>query len=287
MIINLLALLLMVALGMIARRAYRIDPRKLSEVTMDLFLPPFIFFSILDAELRAEDLFHPAAACTVVILGAIVILRLLNRNLVAYALPIAFMNSGYLAIPVAESLGGKEWVARALIYDQMMNLLIFTVGIGILPAASGMRARVKLFLFNPALISIFLAAAWRAADFGFPEALRTLLRFPAEAAIPVALFSLGAALHDLRITNLRPVIFATFARYGLGAILAGAYIAIARPDAETAKVILLSSTMPAAVFSFLLSERYGGNAEYAAGVVFLSTAIYPLVFALLYAAGVL
>lgn len=284
MFLQLLSLLVMVLLGVVARRWYRIDPRKLSEVTMDLFLPPFIFFSILDAEIRAEDLVHPAASATFVIVGALVLVflagRIVKRSLMPYALPIAFMNSGYLAIPVAETLGGDSWVYRALIYDQMMNVLIFTVGIATLGTQMAARQRLRLIVGSPALISILIAAIWRGLDLGFPESLRLLLRFPAAAAIPVALFSLGAALADLKITKFRPVLIATVSRYAVGALLAVIYIRFANPDPDTAKVILLSSTMPAAVFSFLLAERYGGEADYAAGVVFLSTLLYPMVFPL-------
>lgn len=276
------ALVFVVALGAAARRLYNVHPHTLSTFTTEILFPPFIFLSIVDAQMKAKEMFHPALGATVVILGSVALVgitgRLLGKKLLPFALPIAFMNSGFMGIPIAESMGGVEWVNRALIYDQLMSIWIFTVGLWALGIGASLKERSRLVLVNHCLIAVALSFGWRALELPVPGILRAILVLPAQAAIPVALFSIGAFLADMKPSGYRPIAIGSVARYGLGAGLALIYIAVARPDAATSGVLLVSSTTPSAVFSFLLSERYDVNADYAAGVVLVTTIAYPLVF---------
>jgi predicted permease len=276
------ALVFLVAAGAFARRCYGVHPHTLSTITTEVFFPPFIFLSIVDAEMKAADMLHPALGATVVILGAIAVVgitgRIIGKKLLPYALPIAFMNSGFMGIPIAESIGGTEWVNRALIFDQLMSIWIFTAGLWALGIGASIRERARLVLVNPCLVAIALSFGWRVLELPVPGLLRAVLHLPAEAAIPIALFSIGAFLAEMRPAGYKQIAIGAAARYALGAGLALLYIVIARPDATTAGVILISATTPSAVFSFLLSERYNVNADYAAGVVLATTILYPLVF---------
>jgi malate permease and related proteins len=276
------ALVFLIALGAGARRFHDVHPHTLSTITTEIFFPPFIFLSIVDAEMKAADMLHPALGATVVILGGIAVVgitgRVIGKKLLPYALPIAFMNSGFMGIPIADSIGGQEWVNRALIFDQMMSIWIFTAGLWALGIGASLKERARLVLVNPCLIAIALSFGWRFFELPVPELLRAVLYLPAQAAIPIALFSIGAFLAEMKPAGYKAIAFGTLARYAIGAGIALLYNATARPDATTAGVILVSATTPSAVFSFLLSERYRVNADYAAGVVLATTVLYPLVF---------
>jgi hypothetical protein len=281
MIARFLSLVVIVLLGVFARRRYGLDATAMTRVTLEIFFPPFVLLSILDATFTPGDILHPALACGVVILGSLGIIviagRLAGRSLLAFALPIAFMNSGFLALPMADALGGPTWVARALVYDQMMNVVLFTAGLAVLGAAGAGRRGLREILLNPLLLTIVIGLAWKSSGIGVEPRLRAILDLIGRAAIPIALFTTGAALAELRLTNWRGVLLAVAARYLLGFALGLGYIKAVGLEGDLARVILLSSTMPSAVLAFLLPKRYGVAPDFAAGVVFLSTLLYPLV----------
>ncbi len=285
MIARFLALMVIFGLGVLARRLYRLDPTPLSHATMDFFMPAFVFLSILETPLDWGSIGHPAAACAWVILGAMALVGLAQKisgqPIMKYVLPIAFMNSGFFGIPIAETMGGAAWVAPVIIFDQAMNLVLFTAGISVLGAHTSLSQGIRNFALNPNLVAIAIAFSWKATGRSFPEEIRTLLALPAQATIPVALFCMGAALPRLGAhTAWRPLIGAVAARFGLGILLSSAYVLIFRPDPLTARVIILVSTMPSAVFSYLLNVRYKGEAQHAAETIFVSTLSFPLVFPL-------
>lgn len=284
MIARFVSLIVLFGLGYLGRRLYKVDASGLSRVTMDLLMPPFIFLSVVDAPISWSDVMHPAAACVFVICGTIALAWAVARKtglpLLRFVMPVAFMNSGFLGIPMAQALGGAAWVNKVIIFDQTMNLIIFTVGITILGANESLKAGIRNFIANPNLLAIGLAVAWKAFGPPLPHAMRTIISLPAAATIPLALFSMGAALPSLREVNKTALVAGAIGRYAAGAVLATIYCLIFRPDPMTARVILLISTTSSAVFSFILSERYDVEPDYAAGVVFVTTMAYPLVFPL-------
>lgn len=280
-----LAILVIFGLGVLARRRYRFDPGPLSQVTVDLFMPALVFLSLVETPLPPATILHPAASCAWVILGAMAVVGLAGaiarKPWFRFVLPIAFMNSGFFGIPFAEAMGGAAWVAPVIVYDQAMNLVLFTAGTWAVGAHSGVLSGLRSALLNPNVAAILLAAAWKAGGPPLPESLKALLTLPAQATIPVALFCMGAALPRLGAhTRWAPLFWAVAGRFALGAALASIYILVFRPDPTTARVLLMVSTMPSAVFSYILNARHGGEAEHAAEVVFVSTLCVPIVFPL-------
>lgn len=278
-----LAILVIFALGILARRRFHLDPGPLSQVTSDLFMPALVFLSLAETPLEGAAILHPAAACFWVILGSIALVgaagRGARRPWFRLVLPIAFMNSGFFGIPFAEAMGGADWVAKVIIYDQAMNLVLFTAGTWAIGAHAGLASGLRAAFLNPNVAAILLAIAWKLTGEPLPEELKSLLELPAKATIPVALFCMGAALPRIGAhTNWAPLLGAVAARFALGIALASGYIAVFRPDPVTARVILMVSTMPSAVFSYILNARYGGEAGHAAETVFVSTLCLPVVF---------
>jgi len=278
---RLISIAVIVIIGAFSRKWHKIDSSSLTKITLDIFMPPLIFISIIDAEIDSSLILHPALSCSVVILGTLLFLKIIsmasNKDYMRYSMPIAFMNSGFLAFPVAESLGGIKWLGPAIIYDQMMNFIIFTIGISIVNKGVSFSKRIVLFLHNPVLLAILIAAIWKISGTGLPHSIRSIITLPANACIPLALFSVGAALAELKSASFKKIYPAVIGRYLLGGSLAILYCFVTGIHGYVAEIIILSSTMPSAVLSFLLPARYGLEADYAAGVVLFSTIAYPLI----------
>ena len=91
--------------------------------------------------------------------------------------------------------------------------------------------------------------------------------------IPLMLLALGHALGGFRLAGARRVVALGVLRLGLGfgAALGAAWLLGLEGLAR--QVLLLQGAMPAAVFNYLLAERYQRDPQDVAGVVLVSSAI--------------
>ena len=107
--------------------------------------------------------------------------------------------------------------------------------------------------------------------------------------IPLMQLSLGVSLAQLRLADVPRTLSLAVARLGLG-LLVGLGLASAFGFEGVARgVLILDCAMPAAVFNYMMAERYGRSPSDVASVVVLSTllsfATLPLLIGWLLAGG--
>ena len=89
--------------------------------------------------------------------------------------------------------------------------------------------------------------------------------------IPLMLLSLGVALAELRAPNLKRAAALSALRLGLGAAMGFAVAAAFGLDGAARGVVVIASSMPAAVFNYLYARMYDNRPDEVAGVVLVST----------------
>jgi predicted permease len=91
------------------------------------------------------------------------------------------------------------------------------------------------------------------------------------AAIPLNILALGVALARLNITSLKNSVYVSMLRLGTGFTSAFVVTGLLDLDPVTRGVVILQSTGPAALFSYLWAQLYNNSAEQVAGVIMIST----------------
>ena len=236
--------------------------------------------------------------CALIIVGltvAVTLNRRIGWNDASFgALVAAFPNTGFMGVPLLVALLGAQ-AAGPIILTIAVDMVITTslcIAISQLDGADahGMRKAVKNALkgvvTNPMPWAILLGGVASAVNLSLPKPVSQTVGLLADAASPVALFTIGAvlarsqmlaALHSHAPMPLRdyvPVAAIKLFLHPLLVLLVGAGATrLGLPlDPLAFTVLVLVAALPSASNVSLLAERFGADNGRIARIILVSTA---------------
>lgn len=225
----------------------------------------------LELELDALAAMAGAAVAVFAIVAAISVagLRAAGRPLHSYLPALLFPNAGNMGLPLCLFAFGEAGLALAIVFFAVSSTLQFTAGVGIAAGsfAPGRLARV------PLLYALAIALVLMITDTKLPAWIANTIELVGNITIPLMLIALGVSLARLGIRSLKTSLVIALARLVLGFLVALAVIWAMSPPDAVAKVLLIQSSMPVAVFNYLFAQVYKRRPEEIAGAVVLSTLI--------------
>lgn len=258
------------------------------------------------AQLLDAGLFFTYLLCALLMVGFTVMFSLNQRigwNDAAFgALVAAFPNTGFMGVPLLVALLGPAAAGPAIV-TIMVDLLLTSslcIALSRLDRAQQQGARaagtqaLKGVVANPMPWAILLGALFSALQLRLPDALAQTVGLLADAASPVALFTIGAVLarsrllsasgapRALRYADYLPLVAFKLLLHPLLVFLVGALaIRLGVPLAYSAlAVIVLVAALPSASNVTVLSERFGADTARVANIVLISTALAFFSFSL-------
>ncbi len=298
-VFQILAILLLLGVGALCRWGRLITAegtRDLSKILMSVVYPALILRSILGASL--DELLAnwelPLLAMALALIGyALGWGVLLARRGDPPATRHAFLyhclvnNYLFLPLPIVMVFFGDQGVALLIFSSLGMEVIIWTLGIAQFARGASWRAHLRMMrapapmtlLFSIALVAV-RDSGWLPIDFNHPAPfLRHMLTTGTFllTAIGQATVILGFLVGGSRLAQLHP----RQLNHALGWIVAGIRL-VAVPalmwcllrllplDATARGVFLVVATMPAAINSVVMSERYGGDTDFMAGSMLLT-----------------
>ena len=212
------------------------------------------------------------------------------------ALVAAFPNTGFMGVPLLVALLGPA-AAGPVISSMLVDLFITSslcIALAQAHEASGHGARQAAWrvlrgtLSNPLPWSIALGALFAAGGVQLPGPLAVIVRMLADAATPVALFTIGAVLwraSQHAHTRTRPADYVPVALIKLFVhpLLVLALGASARAlglgiTSFELMVLTLAAALPSASNVSLLAERYGADNGRVARIIMTSTVLSFVTF---------
>jgi len=237
--------------------------------------------------------------CALVVVGGTVALTRarMGWNDAAFgALVAAFPNTGFMGVPLLVALLGAQAAGPAIL-TMLVDMLLTTSlcialsrldGAGTHGMAVALRRALRGMLTNPMPWSIALGALASALQWRLPGPLDKTVAMLADAASPVALFTIGAVLarsqmnqHDrVAVRDYVPVALAKLFIHPVLVWLAGwAAIRMGLPLSPFAHTALtLAAALPSASNVSLLAERFGAHNGRIARIILVSTALAFLSF---------
>ena len=247
------------------------------------------------AQLVNPSLMGVWVVCALVMVGLTVALTRRGRigwNDAAFgALVAAFPNTGFMGVPLLVALLGASAAGPAIVTIAIDMVLTSSLcialsrldGAGTHGAAQAARLALKGVVANPLPWSIVLGAL--ASGFGvvLPGPLQATVGMLADAASPVALFTIGAVLARSQMTSSAPTPLAdylpvVFIKLVLHPLLVGAVglaaIALGLPlDRFVLTVLVLAAALPSASNVAMLAERFGADNGRIARIILWSTVL--------------
>ena len=239
-------------------------------------------------------------ACALVVVGGTVLATRRGRigwNDAAFgALVAAFPNTGFMGVPLLVTLLGAQAAGPAIVtilVDMVITSSLCIAlsrldGAGTQGVGPALRSALRGVLTNPLPWAIALGGLASALQWHLPGPLHKTIALLADAASPVALFTIGAVLarsqmnahEQVRVADYVPVALVKLFVHpllvwaaGHAAIRAGLPLS---PFAHT--VLVLVAALPSASNVSLLAERFGAHNGRVARIILVSTALAFLSF---------
>ncbi len=242
-----------------------------------LLFPVLLFTSIVRNPLNPGDAAALAAGGLATVGLGIALAYALKRwpgvdaTLHASGAQVAFRFNSYVALAMAERLGGAAGVA------QMAVLVAVCVPLcnagAVLPLARhGGHHLGRELMRNPLILSTLGGLLANLAGLQFPDAVGTVLQRIGQAALPLGLMAVGAGLQLGGLTA-SPTLAAALLtiRHALlpaFALVFGLWLGL---PALQLTVLVAFAAMPTASSCYVLAVRMGGNGPFVAGLVTVST----------------
>jgi malonate transporter and related proteins len=255
------------------------------------------------ASMPVAQLLDPAVGltyllCALVMVAFAVAISLNGRigwNDAAFgALVAAFPNTGFMGVPLLVALLGPAAAGPAII-TILVDMVITTSlcialsrlgGAGQQGAVQAVKNALKGVLINPLPWAILLGAASSAAGVALPKPVAQTLGMLADAASPVALFTIGAVLArsqllaaqghapPLPFGDYLPVALFKLLLHPLLVLLVGtSAVTLGVPISRFAlTVLVLVAALPSASNVAMLAERYGADNGRVARIILVTTA---------------
>lgn len=264
-----------IGLGFVFRKATKVQIGPLIGYTINIGAPFLVFNQLYTAELGVEAArMVMAAAATllgITLLSWLVLKGLGDGPVGPALLPSVLPNAGNMGLPLVTFAFGEKALPLAIAYFIVSSLYTNTVGVFL--AASdrsreGLMGTLRLPLIYAALAGFLL----NQLQVQLPYFLQNTIKLIGDTAVPLLLITLGAKLAEIGgDINVRGSIASSVLRLA-GGFLVGLLVAhgLGMGGLER-KVLVLQSSMPSAVFSYLLSERFQARPELASSTVVITT----------------
>ncbi|MCP5152154.1 MAG: AEC family transporter [Ectothiorhodospiraceae bacterium] len=205
----------------------------------------------------------------------------------------AFGNVVLLGVPLALTAFGDAAALPTFMVVSFHSLLLMPTVTVLLELARGHERPLRDIpasvargvLGNPIVVALIAGSVWSLAAWPLGGPVDAVLELLARAALPCALFAMGASLARLPIgSSLRPVgpvvVLKTLLCPALVGLLAGPVLGL---DPLVGAVAVLMAAQPTGINPYLFAQRYGQGVALTAAAVVVSTAFSVVTLSLLLA----
>ena len=192
-----------------------------------------------------------------------------------YQCMLIYSNLGFMGIPVASAVLGKESVLYISFFITIFNLSIFSYAVMLLDDRKAEGQKMQLSkVINPGTVSAVAAVLLYLLNVSIPAVLLEPITSLGNATTPLAMLVIGASLANSKPKEMftdRSMILFTFLRLIVLPLLFWGICRLVISDRLLAGVIVLVSAMPVASNTVMLCNELNRDGDYIAKGVFFST----------------
>jgi hypothetical protein len=266
-----ISVFLLIAAGFTFAHWKKINLASITEIIVYLGTPALVFSALAGKALVAEDIVLLFLGSTLIfgalglLIGVYFVLSGFHSR--GFALPILFMNTGNMGIPLALFAFGPAGMQRATLLYVFTAFLQYSLGIDILNGSANWIEIFRLLLIYAAIAGVY----FNLMQIRIPEGLAQPINMLGQATIPWMLISLGYRLSEVRSVQWGHAVAGALLRIVGGFGAATAAVLVIGAQGVNRQVLLLYGALPAAVVNFILTEKYRQDPALAASVVVIST----------------
>lgn len=191
-----------------------------------------------------------------------------------YACMLIYSNLGFMGIPVANAVLGKEAILYISIFMAIFNISIFSYGIILLGGTVGGKLQFKKMI-NPGTVSAVAAVLLYLGSISIPTLLLEPITAMGNTTTPLAMMVIGASLANGKVRDLftekSMILFTVLRLLGLPLLAWGVCQILGVQDRLLAGALILISGMPVASNTVMLCTELNRDGDYIAKGLLIST----------------
>lgn len=192
-----------------------------------------------------------------------------------YIFMTVFSNIGFMGFPVMKAIFGNDAVFYTAIFNMLFNLLVFSVGTGIMGYGTGRKMNFNpKDLLSPGVIASLVALVIYMEKIQFPNVISSTITMIGDITTPIAMLIIGSTLANIPLkevfSELRIYPY-TFIKQVIIPVLAYPVLRLFIQDPLILGVTLIMISMPVANSAVLFATEYDGDVSLAAKAVFMTT----------------
>ncbi|MDO3675508.1 AEC family transporter [Paenibacillus ehimensis] len=280
---NVIPLTIMIAIGVILYRAFKLDIKTLSKLNFYLFSPALVFKMLYESSLSLAVLgqtllfFVLFFAAMFLLMEIVIRLRGYQGGMIpAMRNSVIFYNSANYAIPLNQLVfvGDAFTLSIQIIIMMMQSLLPNTYGIYAVNASkrNDMKQTLRTILTLPVIYIIPIAFLMKGLHVPIPGPVYAPINYVSDAFIATALLTLGVQLGSMKWTfNLTDVLLSNVLRLCVGPVVGFLIVMLMGIEGVMAQALVLSCAVPTSLSSVLIAVEYDNEPEFSSQAVFSST----------------
>lgn len=255
-----------------------------TDIIMYYTLPCLIFSSLAqkwDTPFLAKEFLITGSGTLFIICGSWVLVAIYlkfsgQKDLKIFYPTIMFINAGNLALSLDYFAFGYDGFLRGVLFQMVNTSLMYTLGVYLVGKETSIKKIFQIPFFYAATAGILI---W-VFHIKLPDFVLHGVDFLGKAALPMLVLMLGYSLKNIETSNLSLALVGGCLRIFGGLLIATVFVIFLRlsgivgnspNELLTMKILIFNGSMPAALGTFLLAQKYNQRPELVAPTVFVST----------------
>ena len=233
-----------------------IDTTFITNYSANFGAPALFIFAITSSGVSysvfSEYFIYSVIALTCFAITGVIFLFFMKKDISRELPPFFLPNTGNMGIPICLFAYGSLGMGVAASISSLVVLLHFTVNIFM----ASKTFDIKIILKSPSTYAVIIAVAFLYFDLQMPQYVLNTVMLLGYTMIVLILMSLGVSLTQMKVFSIKSSLISSVGRVIIGPIIGFLLIKIFNLSGYAAGVLLIQSSMPSAILTYLIASMY-------------------------------
>ena len=241
---------------LLGKKSPNLDTSFITNYAANFGTPALVIFAVLSSgvtyNIFAEYFIYSLIAIILFAITGILFLIPMKKDFIRELPPFILPNTGNMGIPICLFAYGSLGMGVAAAISSVVILLHFTLNVFL----ANKKFDIKIIIKSPSFYAILFAVLFLYFEIKTPTFVLNTVMLLAYGMIVLILISLGVALTKLKVFSFKISAISSIGRVIIGPIIGFILIKIFNLSGFAAGVLLIQSSMPSAILTYLIASMY-------------------------------
>ena len=233
-----------------------IDTTFITNYSANFGAPALFIFAITSSGVTysvfSEYFIYSVIALSCFAITGVIFLFFMKKDISMELPPFFLPNTGNMGIPICLFAYGSLGMGVAAAISSLVVLLHFTANIFL----ASKKFDFKIILKSPSSYAVIIAVAFLYFDLEMPKFVTNSVMLLGYTMIVLILMSLGVSLTQMKVFSFKTSLISSIGRVIVGPLIGFILIKIFNLSGYAAGVLLIQSSMPSAILTYLIASMY-------------------------------